>query len=588
MQEQRDNAAGGLRRLNIRSRIVFVLLAGLTLHLTLMLVVFNVFSQKYLKNSLYRHVEQTHIQIGLSIELLVDDIQMLFLRFLVNSDIYRLVEDDSLAQDDKQKRFRTLASQIIDRNELIGDVFVITGTSDSYRLLDESHIVERPDDLFLHRIRTSSIPVVGTVKHDLDGTAYIPFGQRLRNFNTGQSIGDIIFYIKEAEFYEVYENSMEGLGYSFIAGNGNRLVSHPDKARLGDDLPETDLLHPGSSAGYRSVTLNGQSHLVITYPLNKRLQALGIDWKFVSVVSSPELLTAVSEGNRAAIAFAAVTFLFLLALSLILAAKITDPVLRLRRQIGTIGKTGLKALETRHLRGDEINELENSYYQMVERINQLLNENDEEKEKQRKMELVALQSQINPHFLYNTLDAIAWIARLKKQPDIEKMIASLATFFRISLHKGDKFIPVEEEVRLVQSFVTVELMRFPDKFEIRYDIPDEVRQLRILKLILQPLVENAIKHGISEKRGKGLITVTAETSGDMIVFEVADDGVGFREDRPFGTADDQTLFRSGYGLRNVQERIKLEYGGDCGLTVRSERGQGTTVTVRIRKEPSLK
>ncbi|OXS61880.1 hypothetical protein B1A99_04575 [Cohnella sp. CIP 111063] len=588
MQEQKDNAAGGLRRLNIRSRIVFVLLAGLTLHLTLMLVVFNVFSQKYLKNSLYRHVEQTHIQIGLSIELLVDDIQMLFLRFLVNSDIYRLIEDDSLAPADKQNRFRSLAAQTIDRNELIGDVFVITGNSDSYRLLDDSQIVERPDDLFLHRIRNSSIPVVGTVKHSLDGTAYIPFGQRLRNFNTGQNIGDIIFYIKESEFYEVYENSMEGLGYSFIAGNGNRLVSHPDKSRLGDDLPETDLLHPGGSAGYRSVTLNGQSHLVITYPLNKRLQALGIDWKFVSVVSSPELLTAVSEGNRAAIAFAAVTFLFLLALSLILAAKITDPVLRLRRQIGTIGKTGLKALETRHLRGDEINELENSYYQMVERINQLLTENDEEKEKQRKMELVALQSQINPHFLYNTLDAIAWIARLKKQPDIEKMIASLATFFRISLHKGDKFIPVEEEIRLVQSFVTVELMRFPDKFEIRYDIPDEVRQLRILKLILQPLVENAIKHGISEKRGKGLITVTAETSGDMIVFEVTDDGVGFREDRPFETAGDQALFRSGYGLRNVQERIKLEYGGDCGLEVRSERGQGTTITVRIRKEPSLK
>ncbi|WP_372633087.1 sensor histidine kinase, partial [Cohnella sp.] len=585
MQEQKDNAAGGLRRLNIRSRIVFVLLAGLTLHLTLMLVVFNVFSQKYLKNSLYRHVEQTHIQIGLSIELLVDDIQMLFLRFLVNSDIYRLIEDDGLAPADKQNRFRSLAAQTIDRNELIGDVFVITGNSDSYRLLDDSRIVERPDDLFLHRIRTSSIPVVGTVKHSLDGTAYIPFGQRLRNFNTGQNIGDLIFYIKESEFYEVYENSMEGLGYSFIAGNGNRLVSHPDKSRLGDDLPETDLLHPGGSAGYRSVTLNGQSHLVITYPLNKRLQALGIDWKFVSVVSSPELLTAVSEGNRAAIAFAAVTFLFLLALSLILAAKITDPVLRLRRQIGTIGKTGLKALETRHLRGDEINELENSYSQMVERINQLLTENDEEKEKQRKMELVALQSQINPHFLYNTLDAIAWIARLKKQPDIEKMIASLATFFRISLHKGDKFIPVEEEIRLVQSFVTVELMRFPDKFEIRYDIPDEVRQLRILKLILQPLVENAIKHGISEKRGKGLITVTAETSGEMIVFEVTDDGVGFREDRPLETAGDQALFRSGYGLRNVQERIKLEYGGDCGLEVRSERGQGTTVTVRIRKEP---
>ncbi|THF73749.1 cache domain-containing sensor histidine kinase [Cohnella fermenti] len=585
MRSGKDNRGAFLRRLNIRSRIVLVLLAGLTLHLALMLAVFNVFSQNYLKSSLYRHVEQTHSQIGLSIELMVDDVQMLFLQFLASSDLYRLLGDETLPEEVRRADYRRLASQLIGGNELIGDVFVVTDDKKEYRMRSEEDIVERPDDLFLHSVEASEIPVVGTIKRGLDGDAYIPFGQKLRNFNTGQNAGTIIFYLEESKLFEAYEASMEGLGYSFIVGGGNHIVSHPDKARLGDDLPESDRFHPADRAGYRSMKENGREYLVITYPLNQRLRTLGVDWKFVSVVSSPDLLTAVSEGNRIAILFAGSAFVFLFVLSMVIASRITDPVLRLRRKLASFGKTGLRTIEKRHLRGDEINELENSYYQMVDRINQLLTENDEEKEKQRRMELVALQSQINPHFLYNTLDAIAWTARLRKQPEIERMISSLATFFRISLHKGDKFIPIEEEIRLVQSFVTVELMRFPDKFEVVYDMAEGIRGQRILKLILQPLVENAIKHGISEKRGKGTIEVTGRMDGGFLVFEVSDDGVGFKGDRPLETAGADVLFQSGYGLRNVNERIKLEYGADCGLSVRSERGVGTTVTVRIRREP---
>ncbi|MFC3803069.1 sensor histidine kinase [Cohnella sp. GCM10012308] len=575
---------GLLRRLNVRSRFAVVVLIGLTLHLTLLLVVFNLFSGRYLTGSLYRHVEQTHRQIGLSVELMVDDIQMLFLRFLVNADVYKTMGDEALSAAEKRDRFRTLAISLTDGNDWIGDVFVIAQDGETYRMLPDGTVVERPDDLLLHRIGSTGAPVVGSVKHGLSGEAYIPFGQQYRNFNTGQTIGEIVFYVKESAFYALYGDSLDGLGYSFIVGGGDRLISHPDKSRLGDDLPASDLYHPAPAAGYRKFRLDGDPYLLITYPLDDRLAALGIDWKFVSVVSAPHLLTAVSEGNRAAVLFAALTFLFLLALSFYLASRITNPVLRLRRKLAAYGKTGLRLVDERGRRGDEIGELENSYYQMVERINQLLLQNDEEKEKQRKAELVALQSQINPHFLYNTLDAIAWIARLKKQPEIERMISSLATFFRISLHKGDKFIPVEEEIKLVQSFVTVESMRIPDKFEIGYDVPEEMKRIPILKLLLQPLVENAIKHGIGEKRGKGLIRVTGRITAEEYVFEVDDDGVGFKGGQALPGPDENALFRSGYGLRNVEERIRLEYGAGSGLTVRSEPGAGTTVVVRLRRD----
>lgn len=197
------------------------------------------------------------------------------------------------------------------------------------------------------------------------------------------------------------------------------------------------------------------------------------------------------------------------------------------------------------------------------------------------MELVALQAQINPHFLYNTLDAIGWIAKLKKQTDIEQMVIALARFFRLSLHKGDKFITLEEEIQLVQSFVTIEQMRAPDKFDISYNIPEELKDIKILKIITQPLVENAIKHGISRKRGKGKIEVNACRTDNGLRLEVMDDGAGFDMSSTDFWVQGSSLRRSGYGLRNVDERIKLEYGREYGLEIMSEVNLGTTAVITV-------
>ncbi len=574
-----------LRRLNIKNRIVLVLLAGFAVHLCLVLLVFNLFSNYYLKKNMNSHIAQTQREVGIGIELMVYDIQMLSLRFLVNPDIYKTIGDEALSEPEKQSRLRGIIERMIAGNEMVGDVMILTRDGKTYRFQPDDMPIEEPDRLLLNRIEQSGKPVVGPIKRDERGNAYIPFGQKFRNFNTGQNIGTLVVYIKESVLLNLYRASFEGLGYSFLVSDKDVVISHPDPNRIGSVLSPTDVLYPDREAGYRNVELDGKTFFMITYPLNRKLDAFDVNWRFVSVLSSRELFVAIDEGNRYALLFAGLTFVFLLVLSVFLAKKITHPVTRLKTKLNLFGKTGLKGLTGPLLKGDEISELESSYAKMVNRINQLLQENDEEKEKQRKMELTALQSQINPHFLYNTLDAIVWIARLKKQPEIEKLISSLATFFRISLHKGDKFIPVEEEIKLVQSFVTVEQTRFPDKFEVEYDIPEELMKVRLLKLILQPLVENAIKHGISEKRGKGRVVVKGEIRDPDIVFTVTDDGVGFSSSGDGAPHSGKTLFQSGYGLRNVDERIKLEYGREYGLSIQSEPGIGTTAYIRIKKEP---
>lgn len=424
-----------MRRFKIKSRIVVVLLVGLSLHLVLMLVIFNFYSYTYLQKDLYRHVVQTQRQIGLSVELMVDDIQMLFLRFLVNSDIYQIINNDSLPVTDKESRIGAIIDGMLTQNALVGNVIISTNDNMLYSYQSKEQMLEVPEALFIKQIQESSMPVVGEIKRDGDGNAYIPFGQQFRNFNTGQNIGVVIIYVRESALADLYSSSFTGIGYSFLTSS-DRIISHPDKRLLGNFLEENAPLHPGQKEGYRTWSDNGNSYIIATYPLNPRLETLGVSWEFTSVISSHKLLEGIAKGNRNALLFASVTFIVLLILSFYLAAKITRPLLNLKKKLSLFGKKDLAAVYEQRAQVDEIFQLENSYYQMVERISQLMLEKDEEKEKQRKAELTALQSQINPHFLYNTLDAIAWIARLKKQPDIERLISSLATFFGLACIKA--------------------------------------------------------------------------------------------------------------------------------------------------------
>ena len=187
---------------------------------------------------------------------------------------------------------------------------------------------------------------------------------------------------------------------------------------------------------------------------------------------------------------------------------------------------------------DEIYMLEESYDAMIERIYELMEKNIKDMDEKRRLELDSLQQQINPHFLYNTLDAIAWMAKIKKEPEIEKLVMSLAKFFRISLHRGDTIITVGEEIELTQHYLEIQEIRFPNRFDITYDIDPNVKNYKTLKLLLQPVVENAIKYGMQEQ--SGTIVISVKKIDENIVYSVKDNGEGFDVpkdmlSRPYGT-----------------------------------------------------
>lgn len=199
-------------------------------------------------------------------------------------------------------------------------------------------------------------------------------------------------------------------------------------------------------------------------------------------------------------------------------------------------------------------------------------------------ELTALQSQINPHFLYNTLSLINWKAIEADAEDISKITLALSTFYRTSLNKGKNVMSLSDELRNMRSYLDIQLMMHDYEFDVEFDVDESIGQYQSLNLMLQPLIENAIAHGIDVKTdGRGKLTITGKEDGDLIVLTVADNGVGMSDEQAARILTEES---KGYGVRNVNERIKLYYGEQYSLQIESKIGQGTKASIRIPKRIS--
>ncbi len=391
--------------------------------------------------------------------------------------------------------------------------------------------------------------------------------------------GIFLFYMQEENFADICNPSDWIQGYSFLMRKSGLVVSHAEKELVNKTVLYNDIFSFTDSAEYVTTRLDGKKCIVITQSAQSLNFKYGFDCCFVSVLDYDAYFGTMRNMTAILIAVTAAVLIAVSVVAVYFARRITTPIQKLGNSISATAaptKTPLAVLED----GDEIQQLEKNFDAMMNRIYDLVEKNKKDSDLARRLELESLQMQINPHFLYNTLDAISWMAKIKKQPEIERLVMNLARFFRLSLHKGDKIITVAEEVELVQRYLEIDNVRFPDRVQAHFAIEEGIGVYKTLKLILQPLVENCLKYAFPE--GNGSIFIRAYSDGQDIVMEVEDDGIGFTV-----TDDILTLKREkdgGYGLVNVHQRIRLQYGEGYGLTVQSEPGHGTTVFARIRKE----
>ena len=281
------------------------------------------------------------------------------------------------------------------------------------------------------------------------------------------------------------------------------------------------------------------------------------------------------------IAFALILMLCLF-LSYYIPLSITRPFRRLTQVTDHVAKGDL-TVRSDVTGGLEARVLSDSMNTMIDKINELLEQVKTEQVRLRKAEFELLQSQINPHFLYNTLDAIVWLAEAGEQKKVVSMVGSLSDFFRISLNQGQDILDVREELQHVRSYLEIQQMRYQDILEYEINVPEEFYQNTIPKITVQPLVENALYHGIKNKRGKGKITVRGYREGSFFILEVQDNGIGMQPERleqvRNALVHKQFVESKVYGLYNVNERIRLNCGEEYGLRISSTYQEGTTVKI---------
>lgn len=273
-------------------------------------------------------------------------------------------------------------------------------------------------------------------------------------------------------------------------------------------------------------------------------------------------------------------------ISMIASNSVTKPIKRLCVMTRKVGK-GDFTTQTQSESGDEVAVLTNSFNHMTAQIGRLIDDIRVEQENLHYAETRLLQEQINPHFLYNTLDTIVWLAEEEKKEEVVSMVTSLSTFFRTTLSEGRDCVLVREEKEHIRSYLEIQRFRYQDILNYELSIDPEIYNYEIPKLTLQPLVENALYHGIKNKRAIGLITIKGLQKQDQLIFQVIDDGIGMEEEE-LNTLKENMNRKNGsgsksFGLWNVNKRIQQYYGKNCGVFLESEKGKGTVATIVLSK-----
>lgn len=405
---------------------------------------------------------------------------------------------------------------------------------------------------------------------------------RFVQFTEGKAVseGVLLINIKYGALAEIFRNSTQSNERcSFLMDGKGNLIYHPGHAMINEgfmEKPDEELAL--RKDGSYKIVLNREEAICSV----KTVGYTG--WKIVSVLNR-ENQKMDGLKSRFFVVFMILLVLFgSMLLSSYLSTVLTRPIKNLESDVKRIsdGELDLKV----HISGSfEVYHLGISIQKMAVKIRGLMQDMIREQEEKRKSELDSLQAQITPHFLYNTLDIIVWMIEEERRQDAVCVVTALARLFRISLSKGKHIIRVEEELEHVRNYLIIQNYRFKDRFTYEFEIQDEVRNLSVIKLVVQPLVENAIYHGMDGMYGDGQISVCAYLEKGELCISVRDNGMGMKREQLEALLDYsreiQTAKGNGLGVRNVHERIRLYFGEEYGLTITSEPDEGTEVLLHL-------
>lgn len=401
----------------------------------------------------------------------------------------------------------------------------------------------------------------------------------------------------EISLFSCIKDEKEILGLLRISFNETFLNSILDEAKLGKE-GKVYLLNDENKIIFtkdRSLITESFSRIenvsgptmkypfsIVKYPLHYER------WSLVGVVPETEIVNQITQFNRIFFLMVILILTSIMVFAIAAARAILRPLNRIMKGMECIQQGNLNVMLESDA-DDEFSIIIHNFNYMVERVKSLIETVYHQQVHYRKAEILALQAKLNPHFLYNTLDAIYWMLILKGEEEIGEVVVALSSILRYSISHENEFVTVREDMGQLENYLKIQRMRFEDKLEYDFHIQEEILELKIPKLLIQPLVENSIKYAFNDMKCHGVIGIRGYLEKEDLIFEVVDNGVGMSEEKIrsiFAGYEFQSK-KSGIGIQLVHHRIRYIYGEGYGISIESTVGEGTKVTVRLRKKPEF-
>ncbi|MGI6778534.1 MAG: cache domain-containing sensor histidine kinase [Acetivibrionales bacterium] len=500
-------------------------------------------------------------------------------------------EKESLSAEIEQK----LSNIISTRNDIVG-VNILMKNSNNVIVSGETFVNRSQyKSSTIYNLASQSgekLVWTGALKNENEMATYTYITTLTRNIKslyTGEDLGVLVIGVKEFALADTYSYIDLGpTGFVFIIDQNGNVVSHLQKNTITKpamySFINKVLGQPEDRERTFSAEVDGKKCLV-SYTIS---EVTG--WHMVSVVPYDYLMDRTREIGEITLGTSILILIIAILLSFLISLSISRPVEKLVRAMKKVEEGDL-SVNVDFKNRNEIERLGESFNKMINNINYLIKRVYEAEIVKKEAEIRALQSQINPHFLYNTLAIIDGIASTKGEKEISRISQALGDIFRYSI-SGSKFATVEEEIKNVKLYLSIQEIRHSERFKSIFEVDDNVKGCVIAKLIVQPIVENAVIHGIERKRGQVYVKVLAKAQDSNLLIAVEDNGIGINKDElkilmeEINSAD--SFFRRSnqnrryhIGIDNVNRRIKLYYGGEYGLKIESEEGRGTRVLMTI-------
>lgn len=413
--------------------------------------------------------------------------------------------------------------------------------------------------------------------YDPEGGNYLYFLRSIPNF--GVSNGLIQMQIREKSIFDIYKDSSFGKNSTiFIIDENGYIISHSNKEKISTKIQASIIENINQNLGSFTTEIDGKNYMIVYNAIASS------KWTLIATIPMDYIQSNNQWLLNTNLIIIMISFIFVILISVWVSSKIASPLERVGKAMKRLEKGDFE-VRLDYDSDNEIGKIYKRYNAMAAEIKNLMEVIRKEEKKKKEAYIKVLQAQIKPHFLYNTLFTIKCLASIKKQPQIEELLDSLIKLLMASISKGGEFVSVYEEIEYIKNFALIQKYRFEDKFKVIFNISSEIQNCIVPKLIIQPIVENAIVHGMDTEISFIEVKIEGRLEGEDIVFRIRDNGKGIDADKinmmlQASENKNKNGF-NGMGIKNVNERIKLYFGDQYGLYYLSNIENGTEVIMRL-------